>query len=380
MPLQGTFDVLDFTEVVHLISGQQLTGRLHVRSRSFGAHLFFEDGLLVGADQSEHQPAATTGDVRGRIEEVCFEMLDAERGSFEFQPGKPSTLPVGERFKVDEVLAQARRRLDEWHELQELIPSLDLQPRLVLDLARSEVTFDRERWRMLTSIDGRRNLRAIGRVLNLSDFDVCRVMRTLIEDGIVELDGLGSLPASTRDAMPIVPAPGAAGRSRATPSVARGAGTVAVGDVGLPAPEADGWRDPGLDATLRVEPPPPAEDRADERTAALPALGSLDDTDPGSLPGTGDETKVDARGSDPADLDPTLIVPAPDGGGPGGVPGVSGADLRREWAGDPEDETKVLAAGEGAGSAADAGEARRARRVIRIRSRHGEPDPGSRRP
>jgi hypothetical protein len=211
MPLQGTFDVLDFTDVLRLLARQQLTGRLHVRSRSFGANLFLEDGLLVGADQSEHQPAATAGDVRGRIEEICFEMLEAERGSFEFHAGKASTLPVSDRHRAETVLTRARKRLDEWHELQEAIPSLDLQPRLKLDLDRSEVTLDKERWRMLTAIDGRRNLRAIGRVLNLSDFDVCRVMRGLMTDGIVELEGMAALPASTRDAMPVVPAPDASG-------------------------------------------------------------------------------------------------------------------------------------------------------------------------
>jgi hypothetical protein len=225
MPLQGTFDVLDFTEVLQLLASQRLTGRLHVRSRSFGANLFLEEGLLVGADQSEHQPAATTGDVRGRIEEICFEMLDAERGSFEFQPGKPSTLPVVERHRPEAVLEQARKRLEEWHELQEVIPSLELQPRLVLDLAANEVTLDRERWRMLTAIDGRRNLRAIGRLLNLSDFDVCRVVRRLIEDNIVALDGMAALPASTRDAMPVVPTPDASGREgvRAEPRSTAGA-------------------------------------------------------------------------------------------------------------------------------------------------------------
>ncbi|HLI01377.1 MAG TPA: DUF4388 domain-containing protein [Acidimicrobiales bacterium] len=207
MPLQGTFDVLDFSEVLRLLAEHHMTGRLYVRHRSFGANLFLESGLLIGADQSEHQPAAAIGDVAGRLEEVCFEMLEADRGSFEYHPGRASSLPVTTRHAVDDVLGRARKRLDEWRELQEAIPSLDLQPKLVLEMVRPQVTLDQERWRMLTAIDGRRNLRAIGRVINLSDFDVCRVVRSLIDDGIVELDGLGALSASSRDAMPVVPAP-----------------------------------------------------------------------------------------------------------------------------------------------------------------------------
>ena len=202
MPLQGTFDVLDFSEVLRLLARQQLTGRLHVRSRSFAANLFMEDGALVGADQSEHQAAAATGDVRGRLEEICFEMLDAERGGFEFQPGRASTLPSTTKLRVDTVLSRARKRLQEWQELQELIPSLDLQPRLVDDLASAQVTIDQERWRMLTVVDGRRSLRAIGRTLNLSDFDVCRVVKSLLEEGIVELDArAAALASAAREAV-----------------------------------------------------------------------------------------------------------------------------------------------------------------------------------
>ena len=90
MPLQGTFDVLDFSAVLEILSARSMTGRLHVRSRSFAANLFFVDGQIVGADQSEHQAAAVSGDVPQRAQEVCFELLGTDRGNFEFHPGKPS--------------------------------------------------------------------------------------------------------------------------------------------------------------------------------------------------------------------------------------------------------------------------------------------------
>jgi hypothetical protein len=200
MPLSGTFDVLNFTEVLHLMADHQFTGRLHARTRAFNANLFFEDGQLVGADQSEHQVAAVSGDVWGRLEETCFELLDAERGSFEFHPGSPSSATT-QRLAVDKVLERASTRLQEWHALQALIPSLDLQPRLVFDLSQAEVTLDRDEWRMLTLVDGRRNLRAIGRTLNMSDFDVCRMCRRLMDHRIIELEGrAAAIAAAATDA------------------------------------------------------------------------------------------------------------------------------------------------------------------------------------
>jgi hypothetical protein len=188
MPLQGTFDVLDFSAVMELLSSRSMTGRLHVRSRSFAANLFFSDGQIVGADQSEHQAAAVAGDVTQRAQEICFELLGTDRGNFEFHPAKPNGPVGGTVISVPDALDEARRRLAEWQELQLLIPSLDVLPRLVTELDPGQVTLDREQWRVLTAVDGRRNLRSIGRAFGMSDFDVCRAMRDLLSAKVIELD------------------------------------------------------------------------------------------------------------------------------------------------------------------------------------------------
>jgi hypothetical protein len=187
MPLQGTFDVLDFPAVLEILASHEMSGRLHVRSRSFAANIFLVDGTIVGADQSEHQAAAVAGDVTQRVQEVFFELIGADRGSFEFHPGR-ATAPSGTRILVQEAIEQARQRLAEWQELQRLIPSLDVQPRLVTELDPGQVTLDREQWRALTAVDGRRNLRSIGRLLNMSDFEVCRAIRELLNAKVIELD------------------------------------------------------------------------------------------------------------------------------------------------------------------------------------------------
>ena len=85
------------------------------------------------------------------------------------------------------MLTRARQRLEEWRTLQAAIPSLDAQPRVVNDLDAEQVTLSRERWRLLTAIDGRRSLRAIARTLGLSDYEACRLVKSLIDDGVVEV-------------------------------------------------------------------------------------------------------------------------------------------------------------------------------------------------
>lgn len=188
MPLQGTFDVLGFADVLQLLGRRHLTGRLHVRSRSLGANIYLEEGLLVGADRGDH-PTTTTSDVRSRLEEICFELLEAERGTFEFVPDLVGMGAVTVSIKVDTVVARARRRLDEWRQIQTVIPSLDLHPRVVSHLETDQVTLNRDRWRLITAIDGRRSLRALARNLNMGEYETCRMVKSLMDDGVVELDG-----------------------------------------------------------------------------------------------------------------------------------------------------------------------------------------------
>jgi Domain of unknown function (DUF4388) len=188
MPLQGTFDVLGFADVLQLLGRRRLTGRLHVRSRAIGANLYLDDGLLIGADVGDHS-TNTTSDVRGRLEEICFELLETERGTFEFVPDLLGMGAVTVSVKVETVLARARRRLEDWRQIQTVIPSLDLHPRVVSDLESDQVTLNRERWRLITAIDGRRSLRALARSLGLGDYETCRMVKSLMDDGVIELDG-----------------------------------------------------------------------------------------------------------------------------------------------------------------------------------------------
>lgn len=362
MPLQGTFDLLSFSEILRLLSRQSLTGRLHLRSRSYGANLFFEDGALVGADQSEHQAAAAAGDVRNRVEEVCFELLEADRGSFEFQPGKPTALPGAIRLKVETVLTRARKRLEEWRVLSERVPSLEVQPRLVADLDASEVTLDKQRWKMLTVVDGRRNLRTIGRTLNLSDFDVCRILVDLLDAGVVELDGAAAvLAASGRDLVPTIPLPEGLSDNLVDQGPPGGADiedvTVTRVESGAPRSRPQAARRPAT--TPARQPGSPVGATGTGRAGPAPtATGNGDSPDESRSPGQGPATAL-AQTSTSAETDPPLPPKRrarrrTPGGGSQTAPGEPGTPtgVARPAGNDHGDES-----------------AKRPRRVVRIRSR-----------
>src|SRR5205823_1215352 len=94
MSLNGTFDVLGFTDVVTLLARKRETGRLRVRGPGGGVDFYFHDGRLAAADDGESQPPASEREARVRVEEACFELLAHERGTFEFQAGPASPWTV----------------------------------------------------------------------------------------------------------------------------------------------------------------------------------------------------------------------------------------------------------------------------------------------
>src|SRR5947209_2945988 len=188
MSLQGSFDVLGFADVLNLLAHKRETGRLRVRGPGVATDFFFEGGRLAAADDGESQPPGSEADARSRVEEACFEILSHERGTFEFAAGPGSPWNVGLAASVERVLSEANRRLEEWEMIEAVIPSMDLRPRVVGELATESVTIDANAWRFLVSIDGRRNLHALARKLGLSRFEARRRLKELIDLGLVEID------------------------------------------------------------------------------------------------------------------------------------------------------------------------------------------------
>src|SRR5437764_10676494 len=158
MSLQGNFDVLGFADVLTLLAHKRETGRLRVRGPGIATDFFFDGGRLAAADDGESQPPTLEREARTRVEEACFEIMAHERGTFEFVPGPTSPWHVGLTAAVERVLADATRRLEEWQQIEAIIPTMDLRPRVVADLPGDSVTIDAPSWRFLVSIDGRRNL------------------------------------------------------------------------------------------------------------------------------------------------------------------------------------------------------------------------------
>ena len=191
MALSGTLDTLSLPELCELLSGTNKTGALHVRSETGQGVLWFTGGQVCAGEAGGQTgpPPGPSGDLLERLHDVCFELFRYTEGSFEFEADRRPSWPAERSVDVTGLLAETERRMAEWREIIAVIPSVEARPRLVPEPpAGGPITLDAAQWRVVTGIDGRRRVSALIRVLDGGEFTVCKVLRSLVQAGLVEID------------------------------------------------------------------------------------------------------------------------------------------------------------------------------------------------
>jgi len=208
--LQGTLDTLSLPELCELLSGTNKTGALHVRSENGQGVLWFNDGQVCAGEAGGQTgpPPGAGGELLERLHDVCFELFRYTEGSFEFEADRRPSWPAERSIDVTGLLAETERRMAEWREIIAVIPTIEARPRLVPEPpAAGPITLDAAQWRVVTGIDGRRRVSALIRVLDGGEFTVCKILRSLVQAGLVEIDAAdASAAAPPVEAAPIAAA------------------------------------------------------------------------------------------------------------------------------------------------------------------------------
>jgi hypothetical protein len=208
MALSGTLDTLSLPELCELLAGTGKTGALHVRAESGQGVLWFTGGAVCGGEaggQTGPPPGSGSGDLLERLNDVCFELFRYTEGTFEFETDRRPSWPAERGLEVSGLLAETERRMAEWREIIAVIPSVEARPRLVPEPPTSgPITLDAAQWRVVTGIDGRRRVSALIRVLDGGEFTVCKVLRSLVQAGLVEIEAAeGAPPAVSAAEAPV---------------------------------------------------------------------------------------------------------------------------------------------------------------------------------
>ena len=176
MAFQGSLKELPLPDIIQLVSVSGKTGKFTLTRDADRGFIYLKNGQMVHA---------TIGDLVG--EEAIYSLAIWNHGEFQFNPGEDSDRQTITKSNTN-LLMEAARRLDEWRVLSKKIPSVEYGPELLARENRHEqVTLNPQEWMLITKINGHRSIVDIGRALNLSSFDVAKILYGMITGELVQL-------------------------------------------------------------------------------------------------------------------------------------------------------------------------------------------------
>ena len=129
--------------------------------------------------------------VRFQIEETVYDLMGWQDGEFRFE--EQDSVPLGlvpVRVKVESLLMEGARRIDEWSRLEPHIPTLEAVPVLSdsVETLTGPLDLRPDEWEVLAEIDGTRDIRQIAAGLGRSSFDVAKIIFGLLTTGVLSID------------------------------------------------------------------------------------------------------------------------------------------------------------------------------------------------
>jgi hypothetical protein len=177
MSLQGSLQHIQLHDVIQLVSVSGKTGVFHLKKGTQEGKIFLKNGAIVHAE---------LGEIKG--EEAVYTLAVWAEGEFFFEP---DAVPPEETIKKSNtnLLMEAARRLDEWKILFKKIPSTEYIPEFKPQplSSKSHIHLNTGEWLILSKINGIKNIEDISKELNLSTFDVCKILYGLITNNLILL-------------------------------------------------------------------------------------------------------------------------------------------------------------------------------------------------
>jgi hypothetical protein len=225
--LEGSIDAFSLPDIFSLLSMTKKTGGLHLRRdgahgvvwfttgsvtggaadvatqslarRLIGAGVVSDDAITAAVDSAggEGIGVGRALQLGGTIDEgvlhdlasehivdSVFDLLRWADGDFAFVIDEANPDDVGVSRQVEDVVTEARRRLEAWSSVSTTVPS----PQTVLSFAANppeDPQLSRDDWMLLALVDGRRSVTEIVQLLGRGDFAVVSGLADLVGRGLL---------------------------------------------------------------------------------------------------------------------------------------------------------------------------------------------------
>lgn len=133
---------------------------------------------------------------------IAYDVMTWSKEPFAFEEGEqPPTDRITVPIDLGEVIREGMRRSQDDRRLFDELPNLDFRLRFPSTaptdkLKQTKLT--REEWQVLGYVTGQNSIRQIGKVLNMTDIEIRRVVVGLRDSGLVELDKPAGPPVPQR--------------------------------------------------------------------------------------------------------------------------------------------------------------------------------------
>jgi len=234
MALKGNLRDFTITQLLNLINLAHKTGTLVVEGPGEAAWIYFQEGKLayaqVGQEDNSlasilYQANKLTAAQHRAIKARAGQMSDKElglllinanyltqqdilaslqshfinlinrlftwvEGFFRFEiETRPSNSKITVRIGLENIIIEGSRKLREWEQLQDEIPSLDMALKFIdrPGVNLRNINLSVEEWRVVSYVNPKNTIRQIGRTTKMNDLEIRRIVYGLIQAGLVEI-------------------------------------------------------------------------------------------------------------------------------------------------------------------------------------------------
>ncbi|MCM2271877.1 MAG: DUF4388 domain-containing protein [candidate division Zixibacteria bacterium] len=236
MSLSGNLRTVSFPDILQLLATGKKTGILECKTSSRQKEVAFRDGNIIYASsvnasedllgnmllkrgklsKADLERAITLHKQTGRqlgttlidmdlfdkeeigivlkmqIEEIVYNLFSWREGEFIFhENAQPRNAPFVLDMDTMNVIMEGTRRIDEWTEIQKVLPPDDALFRIA-KAPKSEdedISLSVDEFRMLSLINGERTLPELLDMSPMGEFVTCRAFYRLIVNGLIEVAG-----------------------------------------------------------------------------------------------------------------------------------------------------------------------------------------------
>ncbi len=251
MSLSGNLKTVSFPDILQLLATGKKTGLLELKTATRQKEVAFKDGNIIYASsinssedllgnlllkrgriskvdleraitmhkQTGRQLGTTLIDMnlfdkseigeclKLQIEEIVYNLFSWGDGDFIFHEGtSPKTAPFQVELNTMNVIMEGTRRIDEWLEIQKVLPPDDVLLAIVKSpkVNREEVVLSLDEFKVLALINGERTLPDLINLSPMGEFVTSRAVYRLVVNKLIEVVGKRSKDTEEEDEEEVV--------------------------------------------------------------------------------------------------------------------------------------------------------------------------------